>query len=144
MVASLPAEQLQQPTNDQTLAGWTSLAFAVKSAGTLEQQQAAIEAWVKQHPDHPAAQQLPLALTKLKELASQPLTKIALLLPQEGPLAGVARALRDGFMAAHFQAQQSGQPAPAVQVFDSSRIGSLDDFYRQAQASRRATGHRPA
>lgn len=135
LVASLPAEQLQQPTNDQTLAGWTSLAFAVKSAGTLEQQQAAIEAWVKQHPDHPAAQQLPLALTKLKELASQPLTKIALLLPQEGPLAGVARALRDGFMAAHFQAQQSGQPAPAVQVFDSSRIGSLDDFYRQAQAA---------
>lgn len=135
LVASLPAEQLQQPGNDQTLAGWTSLAFAVKSAGTLEQQQAAIEAWVKQHPDHPAAQQLPLALTKLKELASQPLTKIALLLPQEGPLAGVARALRDGFMAAHFQAQQAGQPAPAVQVFDSSRIGSLDDFYRQAQAA---------
>ncbi|WP_063913313.1 penicillin-binding protein activator [Pseudomonas sp. p21] len=135
LVASLPAEQLQQPGNDQTLAGWTSLAFAVKSAGTLEQQQAAIEAWVKQHPDHPAAQQLPLALTKLKELASQPLTKIALLLPQEGPLAGVARALRDGFMAAHFQAQQAGQQAPAVQVFDSSRIGSLDDFYRQAQAA---------
>ncbi|WP_343584657.1 penicillin-binding protein activator [Pseudomonas sp.] len=135
LVASLPAEQLQQPGNDQTLAGWTSLAFAVKSAGTLEQQQAAIEAWVKQHPDHPAAQQLPLALTKLKELASQPLTKIALLLPQEGPLAGVARALRDGFMAAHFQAQQAGQQAPAVQVFDSSRISSLDDFYRQAQAA---------
>ncbi|WP_087500441.1 penicillin-binding protein activator [Pseudomonas sp. SID14000] len=135
LVASLPAEQLQRPGNDLTLAGWTSLAFAVKSAGTLEQQQAAIEAWIKQHPDHPAAQQLPLALTKLKELASQPLTKIALLLPQEGPLAGVARALRDGFMAAHFQAQQAGQQAPAVQVFDSSRIGSLDDFYRQAQAA---------
>ena len=135
LIASLPAEQLQQPTNDQALAGWTSLAFAVKSAGTLEQQQAAIETWVKQHPDHPAAQQLPQALIKLKELASQPLTKIALLLPQEGPLAGVARALRDGFMAAHFQAQQTGQPAPAVQVFDSSRIGSLDEFYRQAQAA---------
>lgn len=134
LVASLPAEQLQQPANNEILAGWTSLALAVKSAGTLEQQQAAIEAWRKQHPDHPAAKQLPLALTKLKELASQPLTKIALLLPQEGPLAGVARALRDGFMAAHFQAQQAGGQAPAVQVYDSSRIGSLDAFYRQAQA----------
>jgi outer membrane PBP1 activator LpoA protein len=135
LVAALPAEQLQQPATDPVLAGWTSLALAVKTAGTLEQQQAAIDAWRKQHPDHPAAQQLPVALVKLKELASQPLTKIALLLPQEGPLAGVARALRDGFMAAHFQAQQSGQPAPAVQVFDSSRITSLDDFYRQAQAA---------
>jgi outer membrane PBP1 activator LpoA protein len=37
-------------------------------------------------------------------------------------------------MAAHFQAQQAGGQAPAVQVYDSSRIGSLDDFYRQAQA----------
>ncbi|ANY88126.1 MULTISPECIES: penicillin-binding protein activator [Pseudomonas] len=135
LVASLPAEQLQQPTNNEILAGWTSLALAVKRAGTLEQQQAAIDTWRDQHPDHPAAKQLPLALVKLKELASQPLTKIALLLPQEGPLAGVARALRDGFMAAHFQAQQSGQPAPAVQVFDSSRLTSLDDFYRQAQAA---------
>ncbi|SMF42362.1 MULTISPECIES: penicillin-binding protein activator [unclassified Pseudomonas] len=135
LVAALPAEQLQQPATDPVLAGWTSLALAVKTAGTLEQQQAAIDAWRKQHPDHPGAQQLPVALVKLKELASQPLTKIALLLPQEGPLAGVARALRDGFMAAHFQAQQSGQPAPAVQVFDSSRITSLDDFYRQAQAA---------
>ncbi|MCO7516681.1 penicillin-binding protein activator [Pseudomonas guariconensis] len=135
LVASLPAEQLQQPASDETLAGWTSLALAVKSAGTLEQQQAAIDTWSAQHPNHPAAQQLPLALVKLKELASQPLTKIALLLPQEGPLAGVARALRDGFMAAHFQAQQSGQPAPAVQVFDSSRMTSLDDFYNQAQAA---------
>ena len=135
LVAALPAEQLQQPAANDTLAGWTSLAFAVKSAGTLEQQQAAIDTWRKQHPDHPAAKQLPTALVKLKELASQPLTKIALLLPQEGPLAGVARALRDGFMAAHFQAAQGGQPAPAVQVFDSSRITSLDDFYRQAQAA---------
>ncbi|MFP5426717.1 MAG: penicillin-binding protein activator [Gammaproteobacteria bacterium] len=134
LVAALPAEQLQ-PSSDQTLAGWTSLALAVKSAGTLEQQQAAIDTWRTQNPEHPAAKQLPTALVKLKELASQPLTKIALLLPQEGQLAGVARALRDGFMAAHFQAQQSGQAVPAVQVFDSSRISSLDDFYRQAQAA---------
>ncbi|WP_313300793.1 penicillin-binding protein activator [Pseudomonas sp.] len=134
LVAALPAEQLQQPASDPVLAGWTRLALAVKSAGTLEQQQAAIDTWRQQHPDHPAAKQLPSALAKLKELASQPLTKIALLLPQEGPLAGVARALRDGFMAAHFQAQQAGQQAPAVQVYDSSRIGSLEDFYRQAQA----------
>ena len=134
LVSALPAEQLQSAGSD-TLAGWTSLALAVKSAGTLEQQQAAIDTWKAQHPDHPAALQLPSPLAKLKSLTSQPLTKIALLLPQEGQLAGVARALRDGFMAAHFQAQQAGQNPPAIQVFDSSRLTSLDDFYRQAQAA---------
>ncbi|QYX47268.1 penicillin-binding protein activator [Pseudomonas tussilaginis] len=136
LVAALPSDQLQGvATGNDTLAGWASLALAVKSAGTLEQQQSAIDTWRSQHPDHPAALQLPLPLVKLKELASQPLTKIALLLPQEGQLAGVARALRDGFMAAHFQAQQAGQKPPAIEVFDSSRLTSLDDFYRQAQAA---------
>jgi len=134
LVAALPPEQLQN-TGGDTLGGWASLALAVKSAGTLEQQQAAIDTWKAQNPNHPAALQLPSPLVKLKSLTSQPLNKIALLLPQEGQLAGVARALRDGFMAAHFQAQQAGQNPPAIQVFDSSRLTSLDDFYRQAQAA---------
>ena len=133
LIGSLPVEQLQGAGADD-LGGWMSLALAVKSAGTLEQQQAAIDNWVAQHPGHPAAKQLPAPLVKLKELASQPLTKIALLLPQDGQLAGVARALREGFMAAHFQAQQAGQKPPVIEVFDSSRLNSLDDFYRQAQA----------
>ncbi|MBD8602286.1 penicillin-binding protein activator [Pseudomonas sp. CFBP 8771] len=133
LVGSLPVEQLQNQGTDD-FAGWLSLALAVKSAGTLEQQQAAIDTWVAQHAAHPAARQLPTPLVKLKALASQPLTRIALLLPQEGQLAGVARALREGFMAAYYQAQQAGQKPPVIDVIDSSRLSSLDDFYRQAQA----------
>lgn len=134
LVASLPTDQLRGTGKDE-LAGWMSLALAIKTAGSLEQQQAAIDTWKAQNPDHPGAQQLPQSLIKLQELASQPLTKIALLLPQEGQLASVARALREGFMAAHFQAQQAGLKPPAIEVFDSSRLTSLDDFYRQAQAA---------
>ncbi|VVQ01172.1 Penicillin-binding protein activator LpoA [Pseudomonas fluorescens] len=133
LIASLPTEQLQ-PSNTDDLGGWMALALAVKSAGTLEQQQAAIDNWRAQNPKHPAAIQLPVALTKLKELASQPLGKIALLLPQDGPLASVGKALREGFMAAHYQAQQAGQKPPAIEFYDSSRLTSLDEFYRKAQA----------
>jgi len=134
LVAALPPEQLQSTSNDD-LAGWLSLARSVKTAGTLEQQQAAIDTWKAQNPQHPAAQQLPIPLVKLKALASEPLNKIALLLPQDGPLASVARALREGFMAAHYQAQQAGQKPPIIEVYDSSRLTSLDEFYRQAKAS---------
>jgi hypothetical protein len=133
LIASLPTEQLQPSSNDD-LGGWMALALAVKSAGTLEQQQAAIDNWRAQNPKHPAAIQLPLPLTNLKELASQPLGKIALLLPQDGPLASVAKALREGFMAAHYQAQQAGQKPPAIEFYDSSHLTSLDEFYRKAQA----------
>ena len=133
LVAALPVDQLQPQGND-VLGGWMSLALTVKSAGTLQDQQNAIDQWRMQNPAHPAAIQLPTPLVKLKELASQPLTKIALLLPQSGQLASVSRALRDGFMAAHYQAQQAGQNPPGIQFYDSSRLTSLDDFYRQAQA----------
>lgn len=134
LVSSLPANELQA-SGDTDLDGWLELARASKSAGTLEQQQSAVDAWVAANPQHPAAQQLPQALVELKKLSSQPLTEIALLLPQGGQLASVARALRDGFLAAHYQAQQAGQNPPNIQIFDSSRIGSMDAFYTQAQAA---------
>lgn len=134
LVAALPPEQLQSSANDD-MGGWLSLARAVKGAGTLEQQQAAIDNWKAQNPQHPAARQLPTALAQLRDLKSQPLTKIALLLPQDGPLASVSRALRDGFMAANYQAQQAGEKPPAIEVFDSSRVTSMDAFYAQAKAA---------
>lgn len=134
LVSSLQPEE-PRTENDADLAGWLSLARASQTAGTLKQQQAAIESWRIQHPEHPAARQLPQALDELLALSSQPLSEIALLLPQEGQLASVARALRDGFLAAHYQAQQAGQNPPNIQLYDSSRLSSLDDFYRQAQAA---------
>jgi hypothetical protein len=134
LVMALPPEQLQATGNDD-LGGWLSLALAAKTPGTLQQQQAAIDNWVAQHPNHPAAKQLPQQLVTIKNLKSQPLDKIALLLPQQGQLVSVARALREGFMAAQFQAQQSGQKVPAIEIYDSSRISSMDEFYRQAQAA---------
>lgn len=134
LVSGLPSEQLQS-SDGSDLAGWLSLARAAKTPGTLQQQQTAIDDWLAQHPQHPAALQLPPALSQLQELSSQPLQEIALLLPQEGPLAAVARALRDGFLSAHYQAQQTGQNPPNIQFYDSSRLSSLDEFYRQAQAA---------
>ncbi|NMY02621.1 ABC transporter substrate-binding protein [Pseudomonas sp. WS 5059] len=133
LIAAVPGEQLQASGNP-VLDGWISLAQAVKNAGTLEQQQAAIDTWRAQNPAHPAAVQLPMPLSRLKELASQPLNKIALLLPQQGPLASVAKALREGFMAAHYQAQQAGQKPPVIEFYDSSRVSSIDEFYKKAQA----------
>src|SRR5690606_13119736 len=70
----------------------------------------------------------------LRELADRPLTHVALLLPMDGPLAGVARALRDGFLAAHLEAQSQGSEMQ-IELFDSTRLTSLDAFYQQAQAA---------
>jgi outer membrane PBP1 activator LpoA protein len=130
LVSGLSADKLQ-PTADADLSGWLSLLATVKQAGTLGQQQRAIDAWIQQNPNHPAARRLPEPLANLRELADKPLSHVALLLPMDGPLASVARALRDGFLAAHLSAQQDLK----IELFDSTRLSSLDDFYRQAGAS---------
>ncbi len=130
LVSSLTVEQLQ-PTADADLAGWISLAAGVKQAGTLEQQQRAIDSWLQLNPHHPAATRLPEPLVKLRELADKPLSHVALLLPMDGQLANVARALRDGFLAAHLEAGQDLN----IELFDSTRFSSLDEFYRQAAAA---------
>lgn len=130
LVSALPSDQLQ-PTPDADLAGWLSLAATVKQAGTIGQQQRAIDAWIQQNPNHPAARRLPEPLIQLRELADKPLSHVALLLPMNGPLASVARALRDGFLAAHLEARQDLK----IELFDSTRLASLDDFYQQATAS---------
>ena len=133
LISALPEQQLQSAA-DADLAGWQTLALSLKRAGTVAQQQRAIDDWIAQNPQHPAAQRLPEPLQKLRELADQPLNNIALLLPMDGQLASVARALRDGFLAAHLHAQQSGQ-ALRIELYDSSRMTSIDEFYRQAQAA---------
>ncbi len=132
LIARLPRSQLQA-TGDTDLDGWLEVGRIVKS-GTPAQQQASLDSWRQNNPEHPVARQLPAPLAKLSELASQPLTRIALLLPQEGQLASVARALRDGFLAAHYESQQSGQALPSIKLYDSSRLQSMDTFYAQAEA----------
>lgn len=129
---ALPSEQLQA-TGNRDLDGWLSLAAAVRQAGLLSAQQAAIDSWRQQHSDHPAALQLPEPLATLRELQDQPIQHVALLLPMQGQLANVSQALRDGFFAAHLQARQAGQGLQQIDLYDSTQYPSLDSFYAQAK-----------
>lgn len=133
LLSTLPAGEAQPAGGDTDLDGWLSLAAAVKQAGTLSQQQRAIDNWIAEHPQHPAAKQLPVALEQLRQLADTPLSHVALLLPMQGPLATVAQALRDGFLAAHLQAQQAGEANLQIELYDSAQMTSLDAMYRQAE-----------
>jgi outer membrane PBP1 activator LpoA protein len=131
LLSQLSRQELQSE-GDSEFDAWRQLALISKQNATPQQQSAQIDAWLAAHPQHPAAQDLPQALRDIQQLARQPLQKIALLLPQDGPLASVARALRDGFLAAHYQALASNPQLPSVQLYDSNSISSLDAFYQQA------------
>lgn len=131
LLGNLSAAQLAGASSPDTdLSGWLELARLARSNATPAQQVARIAEWQAQNPQHPAARQLPQALIQLQEVAARPLTRVALLLPQQGQLANAAQALRDGFLAAHYQTGQDMH----ISLHDSSRLSDLDAFYRQAQA----------
>ena len=57
--------------------------------------------------------------------------QVALLLPLSGKLAAFGEAVRDGFFAALYSAQQRGERVPTVQIYDSDSAGIVQ-LYQQA------------
>lgn len=115
-------------TGDKDLDGWLQLALMSRQ-GTLKQQQTLLKDWLASNPEHPAAINTPTALDQQIHLKLQAANQIALLLPQSGPLASVARALRDGFISAQLQ---SSHEQTNVKIYDSARFSSMQSFYAQA------------
>lgn len=121
-------------TSTGELAGWLELALIDKELNNLDLQVRALKQWQDKYSAHPAAQALPASLAQLVELHSSRPQHIALLLPFQGQLAGAAQALRDGFLAAQYQAYSEGVEQPEVSLYDSTVYTDLGAFYRQAVA----------
>ena len=133
LLSTLPRTQLND-TGEATLDGWLALLRITKASSSLEQQQADISQWIQQNPQHPAGKQLPETLKQLQQLQVQKINTLALLLPSQDANQNVVNALRNGFFAAHYIAQEKGQAAPTIRLYDSSSIASMDAFYSQASA----------
>lgn len=123
---------LSQESSDSLQQGWYQLALIAKSQqGSIEQQRQQVEQWRLSHPLHPAAQELPKDLQQLSQLiASQP-RQVAILLPTQGKLAKAGQAIRDGFMAAYYQALSTGAPKAQIRFFDTS-TDDITQVYQQA------------
>ncbi len=134
LLSGLSSQQLKAiPADRSILAGWRDLLELTRSPLAPREQINLIETWQTANTQHPAAIQPPLAIVQLREIARRPLSHIALLLPAEGPLASAGNALRDGFLAAHYQA---GAPAGLkISLHDSNALQNLDAFYQSARES---------
>lgn len=121
-----------QTGKDPDLSGWFVLVQIIRSNKVLAAQQSALQEWLAAHPKHPAAKNLPQGLAQISTLSSPVIRKVALVLPEQGPLANVANALRQGFMAAHYAALHGQETTPEIVFYGSDSITSLAAFYQQA------------
>ncbi|MFZ5274852.1 penicillin-binding protein activator [Enterobacter asburiae] len=94
------AEAVQTAADDTSLRGWLELRSAWSDdRDTPDRLKAAVSAWQKRWPQHPAARLLPVALVNDMNFRPVSVRKVALMLPLSGPAARFGRAIQQGFVA---------------------------------------------
>ncbi len=85
------------------LRGWLELALVQHQfQGKPKQLIQGLSLWKKRFPSHPAKLQMPTEITALSDAKLYNPKKIAVLLPQTGPIAPSAQIIRQGIEAAYF------------------------------------------
>lgn len=129
---TLPASMLKDYATkavDNDLRGWLSLAAMSKQYQNQPSQHLrALSNWKKLWAGHPAAMHLPKRLAFLDSIVAGQPRKIAVLLPQTGPLAAAGQAILKGIISAHFD---QGQESELV-FYDTTQWNSTIDLIGSA------------
>ncbi len=126
-------ENLAKKTSTRMFKGWLELALIIKrSQIDLDRQLSTLRKWQLKYHGHPAAKVLPGDLDQLEDYVESKADYIALMLPLSGKLASTGKALRDGFMAAYFQAQNAGAQVPQIRIYDTAKSRDFWSLYKQA------------
>lgn len=131
----LPADELVAMQSDDDIAnGWVELALIAQSNDASVQWQARqLGTWQSRFAQHPAAQTSPREIIIIEQLIEQPPPQqLALIVPLSGRLAVYGQAIREGFIAAFYQAKQSGEQVPQLVIYDSDASAGFMSVYQMA------------
>jgi len=130
-------QDLQQQNNDNNFQGWLNFTYIMKQYDTnSEQMSRALAIWQQTFPDHLANNILPNSSRSYGNdgAINQP-KNIALLLPLTGPYAPSAEIIRDGFLAAHYEAMKNNfENKSEVKIYDTSTPEGVTQAYQKAVA----------
>jgi uncharacterized protein len=117
------------PKSDPVIVGWLDLGpVAVELERNPARAAAALDAWKRQYPSHPANNTvLATAQTQIAVATEYP-NQIALLLPLSGRSESYGAAVRDGFIAAYMQ--QNAASRPRVKIYDVAAEGVANAYNR--------------
>ena len=132
----LPLETLEARAEDTSgeLRGWLELALLYRDPqSNIDSQVQRLSRWRETWPDHPAARQLPETVRALQRAARERPQRVAVLLPESGPLAPAAEAIRDGMMTGYYSAEEAGNPTPDLRFYDVSDADVRSVFQRAVE-----------
>ncbi len=123
--AKLSRHSYEGTNTDASL--WLQLATNLRlKQSSLEQQYEYLKEWQDLHPEHSANLYPPLELRLLSQLPEISPTSVTLALPFSGPLANVAEAIRDGFLASYYQ--QKSAHNLKITMFDT-QLKNIEALY---------------
>ena len=130
----LSAEELETAAREEpadTVRGWLTLALIHKLyRNDIFKQRDQLAIWQNEWRNHPAANNLPVELQSVLALDADIPKRVTLLLPFSGKLASAGTAIRDGFLAAYYDARQAG--GMHVSMVDTAEFESFSDAYAAA------------
>jgi outer membrane PBP1 activator LpoA protein len=125
--------QLASQTTTFLFKGWLDLVLIIKrNQIDIDKQLSQLNLWQARYDGHPAAKQLPGDLDLLEEFVESKAKFIAIMLPLSGKLAVTGTAVRDGLMAAYYQAKKAGASVPEIRIYDTSKTTDFWGLYKQA------------
>jgi outer membrane PBP1 activator LpoA protein len=125
--------QLASKTTTFLFKGWLDLVLIIKrNQIDIDKQLSQLNLWQARYDGHPAAKQLPGDLDLLEEFVESKAKFIAIMLPLSGKLAVTGTAVRDGLMAAYYQAKKAGASVPEIRIYDTSKTSDFWGLYKQA------------
>ena len=120
------------PKTDPIVVGWLEFGpIAVEVERNPARATAALDAWKRQFPQHPANTSVLSAAQTQIAVATEYPSQIALLLPLSGRAEAFGIAVRDGFIAAYLQ--QSAATRPRLKIYDVA-AESVASAYNRAVA----------
>ncbi|WP_157933778.1 penicillin-binding protein activator [Alloalcanivorax mobilis] len=131
---ALPLQTLEENSANASgdLRGWLELAQLYRDPqANLDGQINQLQDWRSRWPNHPAAEQLPGMVNAMQTAARERPSHVAVLLPESGPLAGAAQAIRDGLMTGYYSARDAGNSTPELRFYDVSG-GDPQAVYQRA------------
>ncbi|MBV1906742.1 MAG: penicillin-binding protein activator [Pseudomonadales bacterium] len=120
-------QQLENNKSRRARAWWT-LALKMSNSLNLVEEQRTLEQWRRRNTSHYGQGYLPKALREISEAQVQSHT-IALFIPLTGRLSQAGKAIREGFIAAHYHTGMQHN----IRVYDTT-TQNINSLYEQALA----------
>ncbi len=118
--------------SDPELRAWLELSHIEKNyQHDLELQNEMLQNWQENNPNHQANKSLPDTLKQIKFALKNRPKHIAILLPDSGPLARSANAIKQGFLSNYYRSLETGSFTPKLSFINSSDEALLAAFTQE-------------